>query len=364
MRTKKGPKDGWYEKLLRYLDDAPNWGHAKADEMTSEGSPRRDPMRHMMASSEVVQELKNDRGFSGVGAAIAANALGLGHELQNFHGVRSMGEDLLNNFIGSIPAAILDDPEKIDKMINMLSYFTPDGKDASEDDYEKGGKVSKDDPPDQPFTLEELIRQMFGESRFNPRAVSPAGAAGLAQIMPGTRDWMVGRYDLDPNIDVYDPESARMMQQKYMEDLYGRDWNKGSDEVRKIKALAAYNYGPTNTIRMLERLKDAGYDIYNDTEFIRDTTLVPKETRDYVNRIFFGGDPKFENEYSRSRHKYFDLFPELQENAPPAQAQEVARTIDPELQDAFDILVRDNKNGGRMKVMKKAGCGMRVKKRS
>lgn len=360
MRTTKGPKSsedgGLYAALLRYLDDAPNWGHAKADEMTSEGSRRRDPMRHMMASSEIVQELKNDRGYPGPLAALVANTLGLGHEISNFHGLRSMGEDVLNNFIGSIPAAVMDDPEKIDKMIEMLSYFTPDGKDETEDDYDEGGNLGGGDPPESPFTLEELIRQMFGESRFNPRAVSPAGAAGLAQIMPDTRDWMVGRYNLDPDIDVYDPESARMMQKRYMEDLFGREWNKGSDEVRKIKALAAYNYGPTNTLRMLERAKKAGYDIYNDTDFIRDEELFPKETRDYVNRIFFAGDPEFEDEYSRSRHKYFDLFPEAQSAVAPVKVKKAApvpaRTIDPQLQNAFDILARDNKHGGRMRVKK------------
>lgn len=173
--------------------------------------------------------------------------------------------------------------------------------------------------------------------------------------MPDTRDWMVDRYDLDPDIDVYDPESARMMQKRYMEDLFGREWNKGSDEVRKIKALAAYNYGPTNTLRALERAKQAGYDIYQDTDFITDEDIFPKETRDYVDRIYFAGDPKFEDEYSRSRHKYFDLFPELKPPS-PVNVEKLTpipeKTIDPKLKNALDILVRDNRYGGRMRVKK------------
>ncbi|MHC4468266.1 MAG: hypothetical protein ACYSUZ_02665 [Planctomycetota bacterium] len=127
-----------YEAMMRYLDSAPLEGWHKAEDMVDpETSPRFDALRHMLATSETVQELKEDRGYPAPLAMLAANLFGLGHEIKNFHGVRSAAEDLFNNFIGSIPATVSDDPEKIDQMIKMLSYFTPDGKDKTDENYTK-----------------------------------------------------------------------------------------------------------------------------------------------------------------------------------------------------------------------------------
>lgn len=155
MRTTKGPQlaaiqfnqegeksrppidERIYEAMMRYLDEAPLAGWHKAEDMVDPETSRRfDPLRHMLATSETVQELRRDRGYPAPLAMLAANLFGLGHEIKNFHGVRSAAEDLFNNFVGSIPATVMDDPEKIEKMIQMLSYFTPDGKDPSDADYE------------------------------------------------------------------------------------------------------------------------------------------------------------------------------------------------------------------------------------
>jgi len=68
------------------------------------------------------------------------------------------------------------------------------------------------------------------ESNYNPYAVSPKGAQGLMQLMPGTA-WEMGvgnSFDPQQNIE------AGVRYLKYLQDLYKDD----------RMALAAYNAGP------------------------------------------------------------------------------------------------------------------------
>src|ERR687893_629575 len=60
-----------------------------------------------------------------------------------------------------------------------------------------------------------LAAQLFAESGFNPFAVSPAGAQGIAQFMPGT----ARGYGLD---DPFDPHAAIDAQGHLMRDLLKR----------------------------------------------------------------------------------------------------------------------------------------------
>jgi hypothetical protein len=74
-----------------------------------------------------------------------------------------------------------------------------------------------------------FLAQINQESRFNPQAVSPAGAIGLGQIMPGTaKELGVDPRDPSQNLE----GSARYLSQQYKK--FG-DWG---------TALAAYNAGP------------------------------------------------------------------------------------------------------------------------
>jgi hypothetical protein len=75
-----------------------------------------------------------------------------------------------------------------------------------------------------------LAAQLMAESNFNPFAVSPVGAQGIAQFMPGTAD----SYGL---ADPFDPVAAIEAQAHLMSDLIRQ---LGSPQL----ALAGYNAGP------------------------------------------------------------------------------------------------------------------------
>jgi len=76
-----------------------------------------------------------------------------------------------------------------------------------------------------------LAAQLMAESNFNPFAVSPAGAQGIAQFMPGT----AAGYGLD---DAFDAEASIDAQAHLMSDLLAQF------EGQVPLALAAYNAGP------------------------------------------------------------------------------------------------------------------------
>jgi hypothetical protein len=80
-----------------------------------------------------------------------------------------------------------------------------------------------------------LAAQLYAESGFNPFAVSPAGARGIAQFMPGT----ARSYGLR---DPFDPAASIQAQARLMRDLLRRF---GTVPL----ALAAYNAGPAPVAR-------------------------------------------------------------------------------------------------------------------
>jgi Transglycosylase SLT domain/SPOR domain len=103
--------------------------------------------------------------------------------------------------------------------------------------------------PPMPF-----VRLIWKESRFNPRAVSPKGAQGIAQFMPGTAEER-GLYD------PFEPKSAIVHSASLLADL-GREFGNFG------LAAAAYNAGA-------ERVR----------AWLRGSSGLPGETRDYVQFI-------------------------------------------------------------------------------
>lgn len=105
-----------------------------------------------------------------------------------------------------------------------------------------------------------LAAQIEAESGWNPRAISPVGARGLTQFMPGT--WDHYGHGADP----FDPIAGIEAQGMYLHDLRGAVAGiKGEDPQRLV--FAAYNAGPGNV------LKYAGIPPF-------------RETQSYVTRIY------------------------------------------------------------------------------
>ncbi|MBK8803513.1 MAG: LysM peptidoglycan-binding domain-containing protein [Fibrobacteres bacterium] len=124
----------------------------------------------------------------------------------------------------------------------------------------------------------DLIYQAMIESGFNPRATSPAAAAGIWQFIPGTGRRFGMRIDRFVD-ERRDPVKSTRAAIAYLSILYQQfgDWK---------LAMAAYNCGEFCVERTIRK---AGHNDYW-------TLPLPRETRNYVPRIFaaaiLGKNPK------------------------------------------------------------------------
>jgi membrane-bound lytic murein transglycosylase MltF len=142
--------------------------------------------------------------------------------------------------------------------------------------FEKYGKKYNFDP----FML---AAQGYQESRLNQQARSPAGAIGVMQIMPATgKALQVGNIrEIEPNIHA----GAKYMDQ--IVTLYFPD-AKFSEAERSLFAIAAYNAGPANIVRMRKLAAKRGLDSdkwFNNVEIVASERL-GTETTTYVRNIY------------------------------------------------------------------------------
>ncbi len=103
--------------------------------------------------------------------------------------------------------------------------------------------------PPMPF-----VRLIWKESRFNPRAVSPKGAQGIAQFMPGTAE----ERGLD---DPFEPKSAIVHSASLLADLRRQFGNFGL-------AAAAYNAGAERVRSWLAGSGGLPWETQNYVQFI------------------------------------------------------------------------------------------------
>jgi membrane-bound lytic murein transglycosylase D len=115
----------------------------------------------------------------------------------------------------------------------------------------------------------ELVWIAEVESSFDARAKSPAGAAGMFQLMPATAR------DLDLSVGLFrderlHPEKSARAAARYLRRLYDRfgHWR---------LALAAYNAGETRVANLLKKYKARTYDEI--------AAYLPMETQMYVPKL-------------------------------------------------------------------------------
>lgn len=117
------------------------------------------------------------------------------------------------------------------------------------------------------------------ESELNPEAVSPAGARGLMQVMPGTARQVAGEIGVD-----------------YSKNRLTTDWRYNAKlgtaylggllelyEGSYVLAFAAYNAGPQRAEQWIERFGDPRDSLVDQIDWIEHIPY--RETRNYVMRV-------------------------------------------------------------------------------
>lgn len=136
-----------------------------------------------------------------------------------------------------------------------------------------------------------FIAQAVQESRFDAKAVSPAGAVGIAQFMKPTAEQMAK--ELKPKLALFkngfdreNPVQSIWAQVYYMNKLL-KVWDLGrADEERLKLALASYNAGTGNILKAQKASGNKKFWEEIKLSLSSITGKNSKETITYVDNIF------------------------------------------------------------------------------
>ena len=130
-----------------------------------------------------------------------------------------------------------------------------------------------------PVPTELVLAIARQESEFDPRAVSPADARGLLQVLPGTAQMMarrIGTEYSESRLTTDGPYNARLGAE-YLAQLteeFGRSW---------VLVAAGYNAGPGRPRRWMQDLGDPRNASVDPIDWIESVPFA--ETRNYIMRV-------------------------------------------------------------------------------
>lgn len=113
-----------------------------------------------------------------------------------------------------------------------------------------------------------MLAQLWQESRFNPKAVSPAGAKGIAQFMPDT----ARRFGLRDPFNVEQSIRAQAQYMRFLLDKFGdyalalAGYNAGEGNVQKFGGIPPFKETRDYVAKILTKVKQYTGEIVGDVK--------------------------------------------------------------------------------------------------
>lgn len=175
-----------------------------------------------------------------------------------------------------IAQQVVDNPDSYLAIDQLLQQYQPkqEGKPSTPKvvKVERKEFSSEDEAEQYLATRSPTIRAIAEaeSAKDKHKSVSPKGARGRMQLMPGTA--------ADLKVDINDPLDNVKGGEKYY-NMMEKDFGKYGKEF----AIAAYNWGPGSVQRAINKLKKSGTTV--TWQNLVDNVFVPTETKNYVKTV-------------------------------------------------------------------------------